>query len=356
MKRGKLILIFMSILFTLALWIAMSQTVTPYTTRVFTGIKVQPRGLGDNKVVLGELPLVTIRVRGPSDIVSTMPPPVAWVMIPSDAIGDVVLNINVDLPSSVNLVDINPSSVAIRIDVLSYKTVDIEVLTSDKRDITPYVEVLPPQISIKGPKTYVSAIAKAVVVLEKMPTSPILLSTGDVILMDSAGKPKEKTNLTIEPSEIKIAPISQRHEYIQLPIIPNIRGYIEGEYMLADIKLDPPFAVVRTSTDRLPVSFLPTATIDLSGRPTSLDVKLRTDKIDSIGKVIYPQDGTIHITFVWKKTKVYKIKSTVNGAPWITLIRCPEDIEPPPDIVDGNGHVKTDKLPPTCIVIYSGIY
>ncbi|NOZ92326.1 MAG: hypothetical protein GXO59_03550 [Dictyoglomi bacterium] len=357
MQQNRGILITLSLLFTLALWFAMSQTITPYTERVFTGVKIQIRGLGDDRVILSDVPLVNIRVRGPEDIVSTMPQPVAWVMIPAGAVGDVVLSVNVDLPSSVNLIDISPSSVALRIDVIKYKNVKIEVLTASRTDITSQFEILPPRVSIKGPSSIVNSIAKAVIVLDKMPKEAIKVSASDLMLIDVSGKPKDKKLISIEPSEIKLSPFTIKQDYLQLPVIPVIKGYAQGEYVLAGMKIDPSFAVVKTSTDNLPVSFIKTATIDLHGEyPSSIEVSLNDKPLQGLASIIYPPHKKVTIRFLWQKTKVYKIKTMVNGTPWIVMIRCPDNIEPPPDIVDDHGNVKTNKLPDTCVVIYSGVY
>ncbi len=357
MQQNRGTLIFLSLLFTLALWFAMSQTLTPNTERVFTGIKIQVRGLNDNKVILSDVPLVNIKVRGPEDIVSTMPRPVAWVMIPKDAVGDIVLSVNVDLPSSVSLLDINPSSVALRIDVIKYKNIPIEILTASHADITSQFEILPPRVSIKGPSSVIASISKAIIVLEQIPQESLKVSSSDIMLVDLTGKPKDKKFITIEPSEIKLSPFTIKQDYVQLPVVPLVKGYVQGEYVLAGIKVNPSFVVVKTATTNLPVSFVRTATIDLHGEyPSSVQVPINDSPLEGIASLIYPSRKNVSVYFVWQKTKVYKIRTTVNGAPWIVMIRCPESVEPPPDIVDSKGNVKTDKLPDTCVVIYSGVY
>ena len=357
MRKQRLTLLILSFLFTLAMWIAMAQTSTPYTERVFTGVKIQIRGLSNNKLVLSDIPEVNIKVRGPEDIISTMPKPVAWVRIPEGIIGDVVLNINVDLPSNVTLLDLNPSSVALRIDTIISKQVDIHIRTPEKIDITEQFEVLPPKITIKGPKSIINNIVEAVIVVPSNYPDTLRISASNINLIDATGKVKDHNLITIEPSEIKISRFTTQQDYAQIPIVPVVKGYVEGDYILQGIEVKPLFAVIKTATDNIPIKVIRTHAIHLNGTyPSTVTISLDDTPLKGWASIIYPSSGKVTIVFKWKKTKIYKIKTTVGGAPWIVMIRCPEDVEPPPDVVDDRGKVLSDRIPASCIVIYSGVY
>jgi len=358
MKQSRLIIIFMSLLFTIALWIAMYQTAVPYTERVFTGVEVKVRGLEEKKIALNDIPLVSIRVRGPEDIVSTMPKPVAWVIVPSDAIGDVVVNVNVDLPSSITLLDINPSSVALRIDVIKKVDIPVKVYNASGLDITYQMEILPPYVTVIGPKTIVEDIDFGkIVVKSNSITEPIMVKTTEIQLIGVTGNVIENNLLEILPLEIQISPLTVEHYFIQVPIIPIIRGYATEEYMLSGIEIDPPYAVILTSTTALKVDKLHTATIYLDDeRIESATITIDTSNLNGMGTVIYPASLEVRITLKWTEMKYYTIRTSVNGVPWLVIVKCPKDVEPAPDIVDNKGNINFDKLPTTCIVVYSGTY
>ena len=358
MRQSRLIIIFMSLLFTIALWIAMYQTSVPYTERVFTGVEVKVRGLGEKKVALNDTPLVSIKVRGPEDIVSTMPEPVAWVLVPSDAIGDVVLNVNVDLPPSISLVDINPSSVALRIDVIKKVDVPLKVYNASGLDITYQVEILPPYVTVIGPQTIVDDIDLGKIVLKNNSiTEPIIVKTTEIQLIGVTGNIIESNLLEILPLEIQISPLTVEHYFIQVPIVPIIRGYATEEYMLSSIEVDPPYAVILTSTTSLKVDKLYTATVYLQNeRIESATITINTSNLNGLGTVIYPASLQVKVRLKWIEMKYYTIKTSVNGVPWLVIVKCPKDVEPSPDIVDNKGNINFDKLPATCIVVYSGTY
>lgn len=336
----------------------MYQTSVPYTERVFTGVEVKIRGLGENKIALNDIPLVSIKVRGPEDIVSTMPKPVAWVLVPSDAIGDIVLNVNVDLPASIALVDINPSSVALRIDVIKKVDIPVKVYNSSGLDITYQLEILPPYVTVIGPQTIVDDIDLGKIKINSNSIADsIMIKTTDIQLIGVTGNLIENNLLEILPSEIQISPLTVEHHFIQLPIIPIIRGYSTEDYMLSSIEVDPPYAVILTSTTTLKVDRLYTATVYLNDEMIeSTTITIDTSTLNGMGTVIYPASLEVKVTLKWLEMKYYTIRTSVNGVPWLVIVKCPKDVEPAPDIVDNKGNINFDKLPLTCIVVYSGTY
>ncbi len=344
----------LALVFTLALWIFMQQSVEPMASRVFRNVEVQVRGLSANQIVLQPPPPVDVKVRGPADVVASMPAPVAWVQVPSDKRGDLTLEVNVDLPGRVLLVYVKPSAVVVKVDTIVYKQIPIKVYTESGQDITSRISILPDKIVAHGPQTYLENIRYAKIVLKEMPHKDVAVSLETVVFVDSSGNPVRTEGISFEPPVLRISPIEETGRYVLVPIVPQIENPL-ADYFLMSIQVQPQFAVVKlpateTATPRKLIVKTNRVIIDREPPPDTIVASIQNP---SWGYVIYPAD-VVTVRLQWEKAVVHQFKRVVGNVVKYVLIKCPESVELPDSVVDKHGIVRQDLLPPMCVVVFGG--
>ncbi|WP_094607386.1 CdaA regulatory protein CdaR [Sporomusa silvacetica DSM 10669] len=196
----------LAIIMAIILWMyVMNEQNPPFESSFIIPLEV--RNVAADYVLLDAPETVKVKIRGPRNMVAGVRTKDLKAFVDAKGLseGSHSITVNVVIPSSLELVEISPDKVQLRLDPVISRQLSIEVrLTGTPAPGMVIGKAVPAheQVTIEGPKNIVSTVGKVVAIVDLSGKNNDI--TADAVLTPINRADKEVEGLTIYPERVKI--------------------------------------------------------------------------------------------------------------------------------------------------------
>jgi YbbR domain-containing protein len=259
-----------SILLSFIIWGFIVWETNPERSRQFSGIVPVSENIPADMLIVGELPEVTVTVKGPQDIVRALVASDFQVTIDfQNASGPGIdeYAVAVDAPSGLRQVTVEPSAIEVELDRIVSESFPVEMREAELRPLSvTEVSLSTERVAVQGPKALVDRVEAVEVPLVIGSRDESFVEDVTPITLDSLGERVQGVSLT--PSTIEVA-VTFETTSKDVGVVVMCACVEDGE--LREIELE----------DASPIP----STVRISGTASVLDgiESIRTVPIDTAG-------------------------------------------------------------------------
>lgn len=275
-------LIIMSIIVAIFMWAFVMTTTNPSLTKTMRNVPLSIRNLeniqnqGYELVGKDQVESVNVKVEASrSDILNIDNEDlVASVDLQSPSEGIRSLNINVDTPTGVKVVDIEPKKVNLRIEKVIEKKLTPKLDIKDKLREGRIVEVnemYPDKVSVRGIRSKVEKVEELRAVVDKEDFLNGKIHNIDLEALDEKGEKVEGVSLSASQISLSFK-VSETKE---VPIKLVTKGDVGEDYKIKSAKVTPNSIIIKGDKSVLSkVDELDTQIVDITGIKTNQEGKI----------------------------------------------------------------------------------
>lgn len=312
MLRRKLTIFFISLLLAFSFWLFVTVGEGPESERVFN-VNVTYRNMGEGLTMLEPLDKVEIKIRGSKQRITTIKESsvVAYIDLKDLDTGTHNLEVKVESPSFLKVVEIYPSRISVYLDkmISIEKNIRVDFIGSLKTGlIIEEPEIMPNKISINGPSKKIETIRDVSITIDLTTINSDITLSSIPKIKDGLGN--DITGLSFNPSivtiNIKVKSILSSKV---VPVIPNLIGEISGDYGIKKVTISPSIVTIFGKVDELTnINYLQTEEIKISNLSES---KIFNTKLILPNNIEIKEENKISIQIIIEK-KISKLISDLN--------------------------------------------
>jgi len=310
--RKKLTIFFISLLLAFGFWLFVTIGEGPESERVFN-VNVTYRNMGEGLTMLEPLDKVEIKIRGNKQRISTIKESsiVAYIDLKDLDTGIHNLEVEVEAPSFLKVVEIYPSRISVYLDkiVTVDKNIRVDFIGSLKTGlIIEEPEVSPNKISISGPSKKIETIRDVSITVDLTTINSDITLTSIPKIKDGLGN--DISGLSFNPSivtlNIKVKSILSSKV---VPVIPNLTGEISGDYGIKKVSVSPSILTIFGKVDELKnIEYLQTEEIKIGNLTES---KIFNTSVILPNNIELKEENKISVQIIIEK-KISKVVSDIN--------------------------------------------
>ncbi len=312
MIRKKLTIFFISLLLAFGFWLFVTIGEGPESERVFN-VNVTYRNMGEGLTMLEPLDKVEIKIRGNKQRISTIKESsiVAYIDLKDLDTGIHNLEVEVEAPSFLKVVEIYPSRISVYLDkiVTVEKNIRIDFIGSLKTGlIIEEPEVSPNKISISGPSKKIETIRDVSITVDLTTINSDITLTSIPKIKDGLGN--DISGLSFNPSivtiNIKVKSILSSKV---VPVIPNLTGELSGDFGIKKVSVSPSILTIFGKVDELKnIEYLQTEEIKIGNLTES---KIFNVSVVLPANIELKEENKISVQIIIEK-KISKVVSDIN--------------------------------------------
>ncbi|NLI55896.1 hypothetical protein GX420_02770 [bacterium] len=312
MIRKKLTIFFISLLLAFGFWLFVTIGEGPESERVFN-VNVTYRNMGEGLTMLEPLDKVEIKIRGNKQRISTIKESsiVAYIDLKDLDTGIHNLEVEVEAPSFLKVVEIYPSRISVYLDkiVTVDKNIRVDFIGSLKTGlIIEEPEVSPNKISISGPSKKIETIRDVSITVDLTTINSDITLTSIPKIKDGLGN--DISGLSFNPSivtiNIKVKSILSSKV---VPVIPNLTGEISGDFGIKKVSVSPSILTIFGKVDELKnIEYLQTEEIKIGNLTES---KIFNVSVVLPANIELKEENKISVQIIIEK-KMSKVVSDIN--------------------------------------------
>lgn len=312
MIRKKITIFLISFLLSLGLWLYVTIGEGPESERVFN-IPVTYRNLNEGLTMLDSLERVEIKIRGSKQRLSTIRESsiIAYIDLKELGEGSHNLEVKVDLPNFLKVVEIYPSRISVYLDKLSQieKNVRIDFIGTLKSGLLiEEPEIIPNKITISGPSKKLEIIRDVSVTVDLTEIkSDISLS---LIPKIKDGLGNEIKGISFNPSIVNVNfKVKSLISSKVVPVIPKFVGELSGDFGIRKVLVTPSIVTIFGKIDELDkINYLYTEEIKINNLTES---KIFNTKVTIPENLEIKDENKIIVQVIVEK-KISKKISDIN--------------------------------------------
>ncbi|HPP43996.1 MAG TPA: CdaR family protein [Caldisericia bacterium] len=312
MIRKKLTIFFISLLLAFGFWLFVTIGEGPESERVFN-VNVTYRNMGEGLTMLEPLDKVEIKIRGNKQRISTIKDSsiVAYIDLKDLDTGIHNLEVEVEAPSFLKVIEIYPSRISVYLDkiVTVDKNIRIDFIGSLKTGlIIEEPEVSPNKISISGPSKKIETIRDVSITVDLTTINSDITLTSIPKIKDGLGN--DISGLSFNPSivtiNIKVKSILSSKV---VPVIPNLTGELSGDFGIKKVSVSPSILTIFGKVDELKnIEYLQTEEIKIANLTES---KIFNVSVILPANIELKEENKISVQIIIEK-KISKVISNIN--------------------------------------------
>lgn len=312
MIRKKLTIFFISLLLAFGFWLFVTIGEGPESERVFN-VNVTYRNMGEGLTMLEPLDKVEIKIRGNKQRISTIKESsiVAYIDLKDLDTGIHNLEVEVEAPSFLKVVEIYPSRISVYLDkiVTVDKNIRVDFIGSLKTGlIIEEPEVSPNKISISGPSKKIETIRDVSITVDLTTINSDITLTSIPKIKDGLGN--DISGLSFNPSivtiNIKVKSILSSKV---VPVIPNLTGELSGDFGIKKVSVSPSILTIFGKVDELKnIEYLQTEEIKIGNLTES---KIFNTSVILPNNIELKEENKISVQIIIEK-KISKVISDIN--------------------------------------------
>ncbi|RME80751.1 MAG: hypothetical protein D6775_15405 [Caldilineae bacterium] len=294
----------LAFLLALVVWVVSVQQENPFETQIINRVNVTIRNLPEDLVFAeGSVNLspVDVRVRAPRNVLQTLATRdmIAYVDLSEAEPGRQEFPVRVESQvSEVEIMDVFPDAVIIRLERKAEKAIPVSVRISDSPPFgyiagTPVVT--PPEVTVRGAESQVNNVAEAEVSLRLLDARSDVQVTEFVTLRDQNGA--TLSGLSVEPRTVSVlVPVEQQQGFDEKPVLPRLEGQPAANHVITGVSVEPATVTLFGDPDALASMdpFVETIPINIDGATEDIEERVPIIVPESVS-VISAQAVTVHI-------------------------------------------------------------
>lgn len=287
----------LAVILAIILWLYVMNEQNPPVEATFT-VPLEVRNVMSGLVVEDAPDTVRVKVRGPRSIIAGVMTKDLKSYIDLRGLGEGQHNVRVAaaIPSSLNLVEVSPDKVTVRLDTSISRQVPVEVRLTGSAAAgvaVGKVTARPEQITIEGPKSAVNAVERVVAIVDLSGRQADFTVDVPLKLLNQSGK--EVQGLTVYSNKATVtATLVKGPSKKTVDVKPIIYGELASGVQLARITTEPAkVEITGDSREIEKIDFIYTEPVNLAGinRETTREAKLQLKE-----GIVASQDAvTVHI-------------------------------------------------------------
>ncbi|TYP58858.1 CdaR family protein [Thermosediminibacter litoriperuensis] len=264
-----------SVLVALVMWMYVMNEQNPQVTYVIRDVPVQLKYLDDSKLALKDPTqqyFVNVKVRARRSIITGLKAEdiVAEANLRGRIEGENLLPVSVNVPAGVELLDFSPREIMVVLDAVveEQMPVYVDVKGVPAEGFAARTPVATPQaVLVKGPRTLVNSIRRAVVELDVTGKNGVVTATLPVRVVDAKGN--EQRGVTFRPDMVEvtvpIVPVST------VTVRPDLRGQPLEGFVVREVRVEPSVVMITGNSDALKnIREISTEPVNISGLARSI--------------------------------------------------------------------------------------
>ncbi len=264
-----------AILLATLMWVYVTASQNPLTEATYT-IPVEQRNLAANLALLEQNYQVQVRVQGNAAIINTLSTKnfEAYIDLNGVMAGEATLNIQVDMPDTVQLVSLSPESIDVTLEEVVEGVFPLELKTlgqtTEGYNLMDAV-LTPSQITLAGPQDYMKQVASVFVNADVTDLSNSYNQNLSVEVLDAAGN-NISNWFTITPETCNVViPIAYSQPEKSVAVSAAISGKPATGYQVSRIVIEPATVKALGSLEYLEkLYYIETKPIDINGLKESV--------------------------------------------------------------------------------------
>lgn len=290
----------LAVFIAVALWVYVVNEENPLVPMPIKAVVVHVADVTPGYTVTDFEPkTVDIKVRGRRDLIERLNRADfnAYVEIEGLGPGDQVVPVKVTSPYGVQVVEVNPDVVKVRLDVLVKRDVPVEVRlhgTPHPEHFVATISIRPQRAIVDGPSAFVSQVVKAVGDLDVSDAAGDIVRAVPLRAVDS--RLAEVKGVTVIPGLVDVnVSVQKLPPGKELPVRPDIRGQPAQGFSIGAVRVSPEKVLVRGKREFLEaVRFASTEPIDIEGATTNVRKEVTVTVPDG-AMVIAPSKVTVTV-------------------------------------------------------------
>ncbi|HWR40811.1 MAG TPA: CdaR family protein [Patescibacteria group bacterium] len=272
----------LALVLAMILWLYVMNEQNPPIDAAFT-VPLEVRNVTTDFLVADAPESVRIKVRGPRNVIAGLQGQEIKSFIDLKGLneGRHSVKVNAVLPTNLELAEISPDKVSLRLDIsvsrrlpLTVKTAGTLVAGIRLDGMTPAVE----EAVLEGPKTAMNQVDKVLVTVDLSGKAADFAMEERLLPVDQQGR--EVEGVIVKPARTKISlALSQEQVRKTVDVKPAIQGDLAAGFSLRSVTVDPVRIELRAPAKLLEkVDFVYTEPVNLNGvsRNVEREVKIRT--------------------------------------------------------------------------------
>jgi YbbR domain-containing protein len=206
--RGKDITIrILALIMAVVLWLYVTNEQNP-PVEASVSVPLEVRGVAETLVATDAPDAVRVKVRGPRSITAGLTPQdiKAYIDLRGAAEGRHAVRIYALVPTSLELVEVQPDKITVRVDGKASRTLPVEVRVTGSAPagtVITTTTLTPRQVTVTGPKAVVESVDRVIVPLDITGKSADFTIQAAPLLVSRDGRTVE--GLGVEPGRISVA-------------------------------------------------------------------------------------------------------------------------------------------------------
>ena len=268
----------------IVLWMYVMNEQNPPLEASFT-IPLQVKNLAENYTLLDAPESVKVKVKGVRSVIATITASDISAYIDLTGVGDgrQQVKITAVVPASVELVEVNPDKALLRIDTTISRSLPVEVRymgTLPDGVVLGKISLAPDTITVKGPKSLLDIIDKAIVQVNLTDHNTDFSSTFNVMVINKDGKEVPGVSITPLETTLGMQLIVTNKKLVEVK--PTFSGELAAGMVIKQLAVTP--AKVELSG--------PKNLTDAFNTVTTEPIVINGDTKEFSGEVkVLPQDG-----------------------------------------------------------------
>lgn len=279
-----------SVVMAVLLWLYVSHQENPTTEQVIT-VPLEVRDLAQHLVIAERPSFVKVRLQGQRQDLDNIAPRDVYAFLALEGVdvGQHILEVKVSVPGKTRLVSVNPSTVNVKVEVVSHAQVPVVVTYVDNTPAKGFMALKPilepSQVLVSGPEHKVKEVKQVFVEVDLKDSNVNFHQKLPAKVEDMEGNLMHGW-IDLEPAEIKVLiPIVREMPSKSLTVKVPLAGEPAEGYKVERIVVEPELLTVFGEIAALNnVDFLTAEPVDVSG--ASQDVIRKV-------KVLVPEDLTM---------------------------------------------------------------
>ncbi|MDN5347583.1 MAG: hypothetical protein PWP65_1147 [Clostridia bacterium] len=259
-----------SILAAVTLWLYVTGEQNPVGQNILS-VPLETENLAEGLVVAERPSEIQVRVEGRKNVIARLSPRdiQAVVDLRNARVGENRLPVKVALPEGVNLVNLNPAEVKVRIDRSSEVQLPLKVNligmpASGFKTMEPILK--PSQVLVSGPEETLRSIGRVFVEADIDQARGHYVAQLPVKVVDRDGRPMQRW-VTVKPETAEIfIPVVRDQPSKIVPIRPKLAGEPAKGYVVRRVVLEPEVLEIFGSYELLAtIDYLNTMPVEING-------------------------------------------------------------------------------------------
>lgn len=324
---------------TLALltWGWVMQATDPIRTTTHTEVEITQPELGDDLVMVTNLPRGSISVEGPESEVARVNRSLLSLSLDTSEVtepGEYRLPIVVEAPDTSNRITVEPRTVRVQIDEMTSQVIPIEIQETASEDSTRLVNNISTdvsQVTVSGPSSAVDRVENVILPVSIETRMTTFTDYFAPYAVDANGQ--RVSEVTVLPGQI-LTRVDLQSRGRSVTVIPNIQGQPADGYAVQQRTVIPTLILVEGPEDALDdLLFVNTEPVDITGASQSVSSRVGLADLPEGVSVVEPVSGQVEVRVAIQDSTA--TTQTIPNSP-VNVLNVPEGytVQVDPETID----------------------